>query len=80
MNSIINQIQQNKNYYGYVATACTVRKFWSAFYTSLPLHRASECPLCVLQILHFCAFLINPHFNLEPDYIVRKPIKRGFQQ
>jgi len=35
---------------------------------------------CVLYLLHFCTFLINPHFDLEPDYIVRKPIKRRFQR
>ena len=27
---------------------------------------------------HFCTFLLNPHFDLEPDYIIRKPIKRRF--
>ena len=34
---------------------------------------------CVLQLLHFCTFLLNPYFDLEPDYI-RKPIKRRFSQ
>ena len=27
----------------------------------------------------FCTFLLNPHFDLEPDYINRKPIKHRFQ-
>ena len=31
------------------------------------------------MVLHFCTFLLNPHFDLEPDYIVRKPIKRRCQ-
>jgi len=31
-------------------------------------------------VLHFCTFLLNPHFNLEPDYVIRKPIKRSFQR
>jgi len=31
-------------------------------------------------VLHFCTFLLNPQFDLEPDYIVRKPIKRRFQR
>jgi len=31
------------------------------------------------MVLHFCTFLLNPHFNLEPDYIVKKPIKWRFQ-
>jgi len=26
-------------------------------------------------LLRFCKFLVNPHFDLEPEYIVRKPIK-----
>jgi len=30
-------------------------------------------------LLHFCTFLINPHFELEADYIIRKPMKRCFQ-
>jgi len=42
--------------------------------------RAAESPFCVLQLLHFCTFLLNPHFDLEPDYIVRKPTKQHFQQ
>jgi len=32
------------------------------------------------MVLHFCTFLLNPHFDLEPHYIVRKPIKRRFQR
>ena len=32
------------------------------------------------MVLHFCKFLLNPHFYLEPDYIFRKPIKRRFQR
>jgi len=32
------------------------------------------------MVLHFCTFLLNPHFDLEPDHIVRKPIKRRFQR
>ena len=30
-------------------------------------------------MLHFCTFLLNPHFDLEPDYITRKPLKHRFQ-
>jgi len=32
------------------------------------------------MVLHFCTFLLNPHFDLETDYIVRKPIKQCFQR
>jgi len=42
--------------------------------------RAAKSPFCVLQLLHFCTFLRNPHFDLESDYVVREPIKRHFQQ
>jgi len=31
-------------------------------------------------VLHFSTFLLNPHFDLEPDYIARKPMKHRFQQ
>ena len=31
------------------------------------------------QCWHFCTFLHNPHFNFEPDYVIRKPRKRRFQ-
>ena len=30
-------------------------------------------------VLHFCTFLIKCHSNLEPDDIVRKPMKHRFQ-
>jgi len=29
---------------------------------------------------HFCTFLHNPHFDFEPDYVIRKPQKQGFQR
>jgi len=32
------------------------------------------------MVLHFCTFLHNPHFDLELDYIVRKPMKHRFQR
>jgi len=32
------------------------------------------------MVLHFCTFLLNPHFDLEPDYIFRKPTKHRFQR
>jgi len=32
------------------------------------------------MVLHFCIFLLNPQIDLEPVYIVKKPIKYGFQQ
>jgi len=41
---------------------------------------AAERPFCALHLLHFCTSLINPHLDLEPDYIIRKRIKRRFQQ
>jgi len=31
-------------------------------------------------VLHFCTFLLNLHFDLEPDYIIRKPMKHRFQR
>jgi len=42
--------------------------------------RAAVSPVCVLQVLHFCTFLLNLHFDLEADYIIRKPTKRRFKQ
>ena len=32
----------------------------------------------ILRVLSvtLCTFLLNPHFDLEPDYIVRKPVKQ----
>ena len=30
-------------------------------------------------MLHFCTFLLNLHFDLEPDYIIKKPMKHRFQ-
>ena len=24
------------------------------------------------ELLHLCTFRVNPHFDLEPDYIIRK--------
>jgi len=42
-------------------------------------HHCMEC--CGKSILRdFFTFLLKPHFDLEPDCIVRKPIKRRFQQ
>ena len=32
------------------------------------------------MVLHFCTFLLNPQFNLEPDCISTKSIKRRFQR
>jgi len=32
------------------------------------------------MVLHLCTCLLNPHFNLEPDYIIRKPMKHRFQR
>jgi len=30
--------------------------------------------LDVFELLQSCIFRINPHFDLEPDYIIKKPI------
>jgi len=46
----------------------------------IPLHRASERPFCVCQLLHFCKFLVKPNIDLELDCIIRKPMKRRFQR
>jgi len=35
--------------------------------------------LYICVVLHFCTLLLNSHFDLEPDYIIRMPIKRRFQ-
>jgi len=56
-----------------------IHKYYSACCETSIL-RVSSC-----QVLYFCTFLLKPHFDLEPDYIepdyiVRKPIKRHFQQ
>ena len=29
---------------------------------------------------YFCTFLHNPHFDFEPDYVIRKPRKGRFQR
>jgi len=49
-----------------------------------PMPWCHHCTVCCCKsilrdVLHFCTFLQNPHFDLEPDYIIRKPIER-FQQ
>jgi len=36
--------------------------------------RVGEGPFCV------CTFLLNPHFDLEPGYIIIKPMKHRFQR
>jgi len=33
-----------------------------------------------IRLWHFCTFLHNPHFDFEPDYVIRKPQKQGFQR
>jgi len=38
-----------------------------------------EWPFCICQVLHFLYISPQPHFDLEPDYITRKPIKHRFQ-
>jgi len=50
--------------------------------TALSAHRrlAAVNPFCMIQVLHFCTLLRNPYFDLEPDCIIRKPIKWCFQQ
>jgi len=35
---------------------------------------AAVAVLRVFELLHSCTFRVNPHFDLESDYIVRKPI------
>jgi len=37
------------------------------------------CDFCVKWLLHFCKFLVNPNFDLEPDYFFRKLMNRSFQ-
>jgi len=34
--------------------------------------------MAILHVLIEC-FLLHPHFDLEPDYITRKPMKHRFQ-
>jgi len=49
--------------------------------SSLHARHAVVCAENPLEtVLHFCTFLLNPHLDLEPDYIVRKPMKRRFQR
>jgi len=49
--------------------------------SSLHARRAVACVENPSEtVLHFCSFLLNPYFDLEPDYIIRKPIKRTFQR
>ena len=40
--------------------------------------RAAVCPFCVLQVLNFCT--LTPTSILNLTIIVKKPIKRRFQQ
>jgi len=46
-------------------------------------HRCTACCgksiLCDITVT-FSTFLLKPDFDLEADYIIRKPIKRRFQQ
>jgi len=47
----------------------------------ITVRRAVACAKNPLEtVLHFCKFLLNHNFDLEPDYIFRKPIKRRFQR
>jgi len=39
---------------------------------------AAVAILGVFELLHSCTFRVNPHFDLEPDYIIRKPIVPEF--
>jgi len=49
--------------------------------TFVAVRRAVACAENPLEMaLHFCTFLLNPHFDLEPDYIVRKPMNHRFQR
>jgi len=32
------------------------------------------------MVLHLFTFILNTHFDLEPDCIIRKPIKQRFQR
>jgi len=36
--------------------------------------------LRVLSVTFFCTFLLNPHCDLEPDFIIRKQMKHRFQR
>jgi len=47
---------------------------------SLQQLAAAVAILRVFELLHSCAFCINPHFDLEPDYIIRKPIVQRIQR
>jgi len=40
---------------------------------------AAVAILGVFELLHSCTFRVNPHFDLEPDYIIRKPIVHRIQ-
>jgi len=37
-------------------------------------------PCFAFSQLHSCTFRVNPHLDLEPDYIVRKPIVHRIQR
>ena len=41
---------------------------------------AAVAILGVFELLHSCTFRVNPHFDLEPDYIIRKPIVHRIQR
>ena len=55
------------------------------FYCVKLLHKHDKLTQCcraftlALARLSCCTFLLNTHFNLELDYIVRKPMKHRFQ-
>jgi len=49
--------------------------------SSLHARRAMACAENPSEtVLHFCTFLLNPHFDLEPDYIAKKLIERPFRR
>ena len=43
------------------------------------LLRLWQSPCCMYCYIFVRKFLFNAHFDLEPDYIVRKPIRHRFQ-
>jgi len=67
--------------YIFVPTAWLL-SLWQHNVITLPRVTACCCDEAKTSetVLHLCTFFPKPHFDLESDYVVRKPMKHRFQR
>jgi len=79
-------------YLNVISDVCTMHKAQAATHQIFPqtsqsspyvqlamLQGAARHDFFVKSLLHFCKFLVNPNFDLETNYIFRKPANRRLQ-